>query len=713
VEYTGRIAALATHPSNPNIYYAGPADGGVWRSTDAGASWVALTDLLPTTAIGALALDPNDPAVIYAGTGEANFANHSRYGLGIYKSTDSGNTWVHLGRDTFAGRCISKIVVKRAQSSTVFAGVTPAGGFPAMAAARGHPQASGPLGAFRSLDGGTTWTQVGGGLPANLPVTDLVADPANAEVMYACVGHIFGDPANGIYKTTDGGASWSRLAGGLPISTVGRINLGVAPSNPNRLYALFVNPATPDGNNASTRGVWRSDNAGASWTQLVNAPSFQSTYGWYLSVVSVSPTNPDAVFMGGLNLVRSTNAGSSWSTVTPPHVDLHALAWDASGRLLAGDDGGVHRTANLGAAWSSLNAGLQAIQFYAGFSTHPTDPDIMIGGTQDNGTNRRNASAAWAQVAGGDGGWTQINQTTPAIVFAESQGTANLYRSTNGGLSFSGGGAGIIGSDRNCFLPPYLTDPQTPTRMLYATHRIYESTNTGQSWTPISADLTAGAPAAIRSLAIAPSNPSYVYAATNDGRILRSLDGGRTFDVRVTGHAGWPRSTRELAVHPTRPGTVYYANAIFGGPKVMCSDDAGATFRDITGNLPDVPVNTVAVDARRTPAILFAGADDGVYRSLDDGVTWDRYACGFPRAPVIDIVLESSRDRLVVATQGRGAWTTSLHHPADFNRDFVYNTQDFFDFLTAFFADKADFNHDGFTNSQDFFDFLSVFLQPC
>jgi len=659
--YTGRLSAVACSPTDPDIYFAAGADGGVWRTTDGGLSWTPLTDDMPTSAIGALAIDPTDENVVYAGTGEANYANHSRYGLGLYKSNDAGNTWVQLAEDAFGGRCFSKIIVNPANPPTVYASITRAGGFPELAAAKGHPGATGPLGVFRSDDGGITWTHLTNGLP-DLSATDLASDPADPSTLYAAIGRIFGDPDNGIYKTTDGGASWSKLAGGLPTSNVGRISVAVAPSLPTRLYALVTRAATASGGNASTLGAYRSDNGGGTWIQIP-VPSIQATYGWYLSVVSVSPANPDIVFMGGVSLVRSTSAGSSWQTVTPPHVDMHALTWDAAGRLVCGNDGGAHRTANLGAYWTALNEGFGVIQFYAGLSTHPTNEHFILGGTQDNGSNLRDSdNTTWAQVFGGDGGWTQVDQSAPNRLFVEYQGTGNLYRSTNGGGNFSWSGNGINYTDRNCFLPPYLIDPTNPDRMLYATHRVYRSVTGGSSWSPISGDLTNGS-GAIRTLAFAPSDPDVVYAATNDGNVLVSFDGGSSFDLIASGVPGWPRVTREIFVDPTDPLTMYLAVAHYGEAQVRRTRDGGQTWEALDDTLPDVPVNTVAVDVRGPRPVIYAGADAGLYRSLDAGDSWDRFGEGLPNAAVIDLQLDIGRGWLIAATQGRGAWSIPIATP--------------------------------------------------
>ncbi len=710
--YTGRVSAVVCSPTDANVYYVAGADGGVWKTTDGGLSWTPLSDDWPTSAIGALALDPGDENVIYAGTGEANYANHSRYGVGLLKSTDAGQTWTLLAESTFAGRCFSSIVVDPTNPNVVYASITRAGGFPELAAAKGHPAAAGPLGAFRSDDGGATWTHLTNGLPA-LSATSLALDPTNPTVVYVGIGRIFGSPDNGIYKSLDGGASWTRLAGGLPTG-VGRITVAVAPTNPQRLYALITNPCDAFGGGASMRGAYRSDDAGATWSQMPLS-NIQASYGWYLSVVSVSPADANTVFMGGLSFERSTNSGASWSTVTPPHVDLHAAAWDAAGRLVVGDDGGVHRSSNLGGTWSSLNDGLGLIQFYAGASTHPTDDRVLFGGTQDNGTNRRSTdSLLWTQVFGGDGGWTQLDQLNPSRVFCEFQGTGNLYRSTNGGNSFSAVGSGISGSDRNCFLPPYLIHPENSSLMLYATHRIYRSTNGGTSFSIASGDLTNGPPAAIRSLALAPSDPDVVYAATNDGNIAVSFNFGASFETMLSGVPGWPRVTRELFVSPHDAFTAYLAVAQFGQDQVRRTRDAGQTWEVLDGDLPDLPVNTVAADERGPMPVLYAGTDVGVYRSIDDGDSWHRFGEGLPTAAVIDLRLETPRSRLIAMTQGRGAWLISLECDGDLTGDLRVDFADMVVLLGAYDVDAAgDLDGDADTDFDDLLTLLGAYGSVC
>lgn len=728
--FTGRVSAVACHPTDPNTYYVGGADGGVWRTTDGGANWTPLTDDMPTTATGAIVIDPVNPDTIYVGTGEANYANHSRHGLGIFKSTDGGDTWTQLAEATFAGRTFSKMAINPQNPQILFAAVARAGGFPALAAAKGHPGAAGPTGIFRSADGGHTWTHLLNGLP-DLPGSDVAINPQDPNVVYAAIGEIFGDVQNGVYKSTDGGDTWTQLGGGLPqAGTVGRVSVALAPSNPDRLYAMYTYACTDTGAYAYTLNGYRSDDGGATWTSF-SLSGLQASYGWFLSIISVHPTKPDQAYFGGVNLRRTENGGGNFAGVTPPHVDMHAIDWDAAGRMLVGDDGGVHRSDDEGSNWVALNDGLGLIQFYAGISTNPADPDFVLGGTQDNGSSiRPNDSQIWRQVFGGDGGWTQSDITDINHFIVEYQGTGNIFQTFNGGNYFTNTRDGIVSGDRNCFLPPYLIFPEDPTKMLYATHRVYRTTISGLDWTPISGDLTSGSPYAIRALALSPANSDIVYAATNDGRVQRSTDGGETFTLIAEDVPGWPRVTREVCPDPVDPNTVYLAVANYGTDQVRRSTDAGQTWQTLDGDLPDVPVNVLAVDARPPVPVIYAGAEDGLYRSINDGVSWTRYAEQLPHTPVIDLRLETERGRIVVGTQGRGAWSVALPCLGDANCDGFVNFRDI-DYFVAAQNDNisawqglfggtptcpfanCDTNADGFVNFRDIDAFVALQNTTC
>ncbi len=666
--FTGRCSAVTASPTDRGLYYVAAASGGVWRSRDGGLTWTPLTDDMPAAAIGSLVMDPNDESIIYAGTGEANFANHSLYGLGVYKSTDGGNSWTILAEGTFAGRTFSKLIISHADSQTLYASIMHAGGFPARNAAKGHPLMDGPVGVFRSTDAGVTWTHLTNGLPA-VAASDVAIDPVDADILYAAIGDIFGTPDNGVYKSIDGGDTWVKQAGGLPTGTVGRISLAVAPSRPQRVYALITNPTDATGGGAETMDLYKTDNGGGRWIPTNVGGLLQATYGWYLSTVAVHPLDPDKFYAGGLDLVRSTSGGDHYVDVTPPHVDMHGLAFDAIGRLLCADDGGLHRSADNGNSWYALNEGLGAIQFYPGLSLHPTNRDFVLGGTQDNGTNRRESGWDWSHRLGGDGGYTALHPATPNYMFAEHQGTGNLYRSTNGGGNFFAASAGINPSDRNCFLPPMTYAPDNPNTVYYGTHRVYRSTNGGTAWTPISDDLTGGAPAAIRALVVAPSNGQTLYAATNDGRVLVSTDGGVDWNLTLEGIPGWPRVTRELAVDPRHDGTALLAVSQFGVDQVRITTDYGQTWTGIDGDLPDVPANTAAIHNDGRQRLLFVGTDRGVYVSCNDGANWRKMGTELPNTPVNDLIVDTRFDRLVAGTLGRGAWEINLPGSADADGD--------------------------------------------
>lgn len=664
---TGRVSAIGVSRQNSNLYYVGGADGGVWKSQDGGNSWTPLTDHMPTTAIGAIAVDPENDQIVYAGTGEGNFANHSRYGLGLYKTTDGGQNWLHLAADVFGGRCFSRLLIDPSDRETLYASITHAGGLPSFdfnyAGARNHGGALLSLGVWKSEDGGESWRQLTSGLPGNLSVTDLVFHAGNSSILLAAVGHVFGDPANGVYRSTDNGDTWTKLAGGFPTVNVGHIALAVSAANGDKIYANVVNACDANGRNSRSLGIYRSDDGGNSWS-LVNTTSMHSTYGFYLNVIAADPANADLIYAGGLEIHRSTDGGANVTNVGRNiHVDLHALVFDAAGRLLAGNDGGVFRSENQGGAWTNLNNGLGIIQFYAGISMDPDDPGTIYGGTQDNGTLKRTGDekSDWSHVLGGDGGCTAVDPDQTATVLAEYQGTGNIFKSRNHGTTFSQVNSGIDFNDRNCFLPPFTFDPNLSGMVYYATQRLYRSTTSGGAWEAVSADLPAMWGAAIRGFAVAPTMSSTIYAGTNDGLILISFDSGASWNVSLTQVPGWPRIMRQFCIDSVDHLTAYLAVSSFGTDQVRVTRDGGQNWESLDNNLDDIPVNTICLDPRNNQHI-FIGTDAGVYRSTDGGGTWERHGQGLPNCPVNDMKFDPVNNILVVATQGRGMWMIAVEN---------------------------------------------------
>lgn len=658
---TGRVAGIAPSPLRPNRYFLAAASGGVWWTNNAGATWRPLGDALPTTAMGAIAVDPRDDRVLYAGSGEANGSYHSLYGLGLYKSTDRGQTWEALGIAEFSGRSVAHIAISPAAPDRLLVAAGRAGGsFAGNEGAREHPRRRGTTGIFGSDDGGRTWFR-----PTGLPrrdASDVRFDPRDPRRVWAAFGSAYGDPGNGIYRSLDGGRSWSRLALGAPGDAIGRPRIGVSPSNPNRLYVLSATSSTrattggffPGSN--GVLGLFRSDDGGDTWRRT-DPGNFMRGQGNYNVAVVVHPTNPNQVFLGGVQMLRSDDGGSTFIDVTPPHVDIHDIVFDGAGRLVVACDGGIYRSTNLGATWLARNQDLGVVQYYAGLSVAPDDRSQILLGAQDNGTHLRLGNQ-WFEIFGGDGGYTAIHPTQTNIRLVQFQGVGNLFRSVDGGFTWVQS-LGIAAGDRTAFQAPLARDPTNPERVLYATQRVWESLDGGQNFNPLSGDLV-GAPWAIRDLAIAPSNALVVHALTNNGRLLTSRDGGRTFTQGRTGVGGWPRITRQIAFDPLEHSLAWVADMRFGGTGVLATRDAGRTWQAVARDLPDVPVNTVAVHRDGSDRFVLAGTDTGVFVSTDNGRRWRPYGSRLPNVPVQDLVVDTAHARLVASTLGRGVWTNAL-----------------------------------------------------
>src|SRR6266542_1995059 len=652
---SGRVILIVPHPTDSTVFYVGAATGGVWKYQN--AAYTPLTDRLPFGAIGSLALDPRNSNIVYAGTGEPDAGLHAFYGVGIYKSVDGGTSWTVLGADTFGGRAIAKIIVSPANGQVVYAAVTRGGdGYPGgITASKGHPGANGPMGIFRSSDGGATWAPLTSGIPA-VAASDLAFAPGDPNTLYAAIGSALGNPGNGVYKSTNGGDSWTKLGGGLP-ATTGRITLAIAPSNANRLYAAIAGPGNDVSAGASRGlGVFVTSNAGMTWT-ATNPGAYLGNQGNYDTAAIVDPKNADIAYFGGMNMVKTTNAGGNYSNITPLHTDHHALAFLANGDLLVGQDGGVNRSTNGGGTWARFSAGLGINQLYAGISLHPTQVNFILGGFQDNGSAVRGASnSAWRHVLGGDGGYTALHPQDPMVMFAEIYDATNIYRSIDGGQSFDVADNGISANDRTAFYDVVVATPDDPKTLLLATHRVYKTTNQGTTWTPISADLTGGSPAAIRALAIAPTNSQIVWAATTDDRVLVSTNGGVNF-TRKLDAPGWKRVTRELAVAPWDEKVAFVAVPRFGVDQVRMTKNLGDAWTGIDGDLPDVPANTVDAAIVAGQKMIFAGTDRGVYVTCNEGAHWALLGQALPNTMVSDVRYDGTFKRVIASTMGRGVWS--------------------------------------------------------
>lgn len=661
----GRITAIGRSAADLMRVYLGAADGGVFRSDDAGLTWTPRFDDQTSLSIGALAVDPRNPDLVYVGTGEANASGDSYDGTGVYRSTDGGDTWEHLGLTET--RHIGRIAVDPIHPDTLYV------------AASGALFSTNPeRGIYRSTDGGASFALVHS-VSDSTSAIDVALNPQNPSVVYAAMWERIrrphqrrvGGPTSGIWRSTDAGASWALLQTGLPAPgpTVGRIGLAVAPSNPQVVYAIYANDP---GNFA---GVYKSTNGGDTWARVTDAAlsNLYSNFGWYFGNIRVDPQDANRVYALGVTLYRSTTGGSSWSAVTGSmHVDQHDLLVDPADPsfILAGNDGGLYLAVTGPGSWIKV-LDLPITQYYAITADHQL-PARLYGGTQDNGTMRTLTGNLndWQAIYGGDGFYCLVDPTNNSYVYAESQ-YGGLGRSTDGGTSFQGATSGISGSDRINWSMPVVMDPSNPATLYCGTQRVYRTTNRAVSWTAISSDLTNGPGGGnlvfgtVTTLAVAPTNPNAILAGTDDSNVWITLNGGGNW-TNVSGTLPNHWCTR-VAFDPTSAAIAY---ATFSGyredlhlPHVFRTTNSGGSWTDISGNLPGVPVNAIAVDPA-DPQTLYVGTDAGVYVTHDLGGTWAALGTGLPNSVVSDLHLHAPTRRLVAGTHGRSMYAFDLTQSA-------------------------------------------------
>jgi uncharacterized protein (TIGR03437 family) len=656
---SGRVASLAIDPRDKNTVYAGAAEGGIWKSTDGGTTWTPLTDDQQSLAIGSLAIDPANPDTIYAGTGEENFAQDCYSGTGILKSTDGGMTWTNYP-GPFAQHTVGGIAVHPKDGMTVLAASS--------------------IGLYRSTDAGQTWTSV---LPGT--ATSVFFDPAQPGVAWAAMGNPFGSNLNGVYRSTDSGATWTAADGTVPANlptggSTGRIQIVNVPTSPNSALAIVTSIISGPG--ASLRGVYSTTDAGEHWVKFNNVPDFCTPQCWYDLVIAPHPSNPLIIFMGGKSTnLRTLDGGNSWSvqgatTSGLPHADNHIAAFTNDGtRLYLGNDGGMFSSDSFqGGAivWNNLNSNLGITEYYPNLSIHPNNPQITLAGAQDNGTHLYGGQLIWPQVLGGDGGWTAIDPSSPNVGYI-SLPNITMYRIQNlpSPSQFVSTVHGISQNDRQRFISAWILDPVTPQTMYYGTQYLYRSVDGGGLWRQISPDLTNAPPGTpstdtihvISTIAVAPGNPQMIYTGSVSGAVYQSPDGGATWNDRSANLPG--RAVTHVAVDPVNSAVVYvtfsgYASSTELHPgHVFQSTDAGATFKDISGNLMNIPVDDLVVDPD-LPNTLYIGTDAGPFVTTDGGNTWTTLGTGFPNVVISSLVLHRPSRTLRAATHGRSVWDLAL-----------------------------------------------------
>jgi len=680
----GRNRAACGVPGEPSVFYAGAVNGGVWKSDDYGRTWKPIFDREPTQSIGAIAVAPSDPNIIYVASGEGLQRPDLSVGDGIYKSTDAGKMWVHLGlRD---GQQIPALAVDPHDPNRLFAAVM------------GHPY--GPnkqRGIFRSTDGGTTWQKV---LYKNENTggSGVVMDPSNPEIVYAALwearqgpwedNNSYGGDEGGLFKSTDGGDTWHALTQGLPKHLV-QINVAIAPSNPHRLYATLATSLGGGYESGKGLGFYRSDNAGESWHPATT--DARPTYrigGGDLPVPAVDPENADIVYSTSVVTWRSADGGKTWSAFRgAPGGDDYQNIWINPNHpriiLLVGDQGAVI-TANGGKTWSSWY-NQPTGQFYHVIATNGF-PYRVCGAQQESGSactsSRGNDGEItfrdWHPVGAIEYGYVAPDPLDPDIIYGAGRSTVSKYHWSTGQVQDVTPMPLDAGKYRTDRTEPILFSPVDPHTLYYAANVLFRTTDGGHSWQIISPDLAhphPGIPASLGTLAdkdpyahkvrgaiysIGPSfqNVDTIWAGTDDGLIWLTRDGGKDWkNATPPGLTPWSKVTQLVASH-FDDETAYAAVSRFRiddlRPYLYRTHDGGKTWKIITKGLPDdAPVNTVREDPVRK-GLLFAGTETAVWVSFDDGDQWQSLQLNLPHTSMRDLWIH--QNDLLLATHGRSFW---------------------------------------------------------
>lgn len=628
----GRINCLVFHPTNPNIMFVGAACGGLWKSIDAGNTWTSNTDLLPALSVSDLAIDPQNPLVMYLATGDkyGYFAGYGfwggTYSAGLMKSTDGGATWTttNLNFAQTDASIIQHIIINSTNTNTLLAATS--------------------AGIYKSTDAGTTWNNVLPGI-----FTDLNNNPLNPDVLYASDRSI-------VYKSNDAGTSWSPILTTLSSSTSRtRVSIATTPADTNVVYVWS------DDTTATDQNFFKSINGGLSFNVMASPETNAGPYGYYDRVLTVSPVDANLVYTGGFSIGVSTDGGNSWNTASGNiHPDNHDLEFlpNNAGTLFSCNDGGIYKSTDGGSTWADLSTGLNIKQYYR-VACSANNANLMYAGAQDNGTDKiDNNLGAW--VNGGDGMDCAIDYTNDDVVFASYQGGA-FSKSTDGGTTFtdiSPSGQGGLGE----WTTPIVISPSDNQTIYIGYSDLYKSTDGGISWNNISSGVVGST---IYSIEVSSANPNTIYIASYTN-IFKTTDGGANWtninqtlplsNATITKIVSDPLNANTLCV--TLSG---YSN----GEKVFHSSDGGNSWTNISGTLPNIPINC-AVWQNTGLESVYIGTDFGVFYKDNTMNDWIPYSDGLPNIIINDLEIQTSINKLRAATYGRGIWETDLDTVVNF-----------------------------------------------
>ncbi|WP_370670764.1 WD40/YVTN/BNR-like repeat-containing protein, partial [Kribbia dieselivorans] len=621
VNVSGRISAIAVDPAAPAHVLAGAANGGVWESRDRGASWAPRSDFASTLTVGALAFDPVDSRVAYCGTGEGDW--WSFLGNGVLRSVDGGASWTQRCTTPFVGQGFHALVVDPSSRTRLFAGTT--------------------RGLYVSTNSGAAWTQ------RRSQRTWAIAR-RSGELLAAC--------ADGLFRSTNNGTAWTAVAlPGAPAS-FDRLAVSIAPSNPAVAYAFGTGaPYTTD----PTAYLWRRNTAGR-WSAVPLPPGLSTGQSWYDWYVAAAPDTGGQVYCGAIEIHRGTLSGTTWSWVNLSnkgttgdsiHPDQHSIAFEpgAPGTVYAGCDGGLFRSTDRGVTWRSCNNGLVVSEFE--YIAHDWgSARWLIGGTQDNGTNRWTGPLTWEHVDDADGGDVAVNRTTPTTVVHSRQWGALLRSTTKGNVNSwtwidptrpAGEGTGL-------FYPPVEASATTGNTVALGMQALYVSRDNGGTWT------RRGIPSGGTASAMHIPDPNTVLLGLTDGRVLRSRfqrGAWTTLTALTTPRAG--AYVSDLYAEAGASGRIIATSSQVGGGRVFVSDNGGSTWTNRTAGLPALPINAVAVDDANRNRVWVA-ADLGVYESRNSGASWTTFSASLPNAFVGDLVYHPHARVLRAGLRNRGVW---------------------------------------------------------